>query len=185
MLPKSSRGMLIQKIKISLVLKLNFQHFNLNGGLQEEGEQIPSQTTHSPILMCFVTMAVIDELLALIMSHEILQSHLKTCKRLRHFSCSYTSLSFGYAAGNQPWWHQLQQSFFFWTRNPCVPGEWDTKCSHHFQTEDVHWHQHQFSSPYLLKPSNFSTLPTNKDTLFKKSFVKSKLDIKPCYSFLL
>lgn len=72
-LPTNSGGMLIKEMNISLVLKLNFQqNFNLNRGLQEEGDQIPSSTTHSPILMCFVTMVVIDELLALIMSHEIL-----------------------------------------------------------------------------------------------------------------
>lgn len=44
-----------------LVLELNFQHFHLNRGLQEEREQIPSQSTPSAVLMCFVTMAVIDE----------------------------------------------------------------------------------------------------------------------------
>lgn len=32
----------------------------------------------------------------------------------------------------------------------------------------MHWHDHQFSSPNLLKSSNFSMLPTNKDTLLLK-----------------
>lgn len=102
-----------------LVLELNFQHFNLNRGLQEEREQIPSQTTHSAVLMSFVTMAVIDEFWPLY-CHMRFLSCLKTCKRLRHFSCSHTSLQCGHAAGNQPWWHHLQQTFFFWARNPCV-----------------------------------------------------------------